>query len=52
MIYFIRPYYDFDSNVYLLTGDRNILIDTGTGLSSDYLINSVRSIIGKDGVLD
>ena len=52
MIHHIRPFYGFDSNVYLLTGDRNILIDTGTGLSSDYYIRSIRDVIGEAGVLD
>ena len=52
MIHHIKPFYEFDSNVYLLTGDRNVLIDTGTGLSSEYIIESVRDIIGTDGVLD
>ena len=52
MIHFIRPYYNFDCNVYLLTGSSNILIDTGTGLNRSYLIQSIRDIIGSDGVLD
>lgn len=52
MIHYIEPFYQFDSNVYLLTGDSNLLIDTGTGLSSDYIIRSVKDIIGSYGTLD
>jgi len=52
MIHYIEPYFPFDSNIYLLTGDTNILIDTGTGLSSKPLIDSIRSIIGPEGRLD
>lgn len=52
MIHYIRPAIGIDSNVYLLTGDENILIDTGTGLSYRKLIDSVRSLIGPDGKID
>ncbi len=52
MIHSIEPYYPFDCNCYLLTGDDNVLIDTGTGLNSKYLIESIKDIIGTDGVLD
>lgn len=52
MIHLIQPCYPFDSNSYLITGDRNFLIDAGTGLNSEYLSDSVRRIIGTDGVLD
>jgi len=52
MIHYIEPYYQFDSNVYLLTGDSNLLIDSGTGLSSDYIIRSVKDVIGSYGKLD
>ena len=52
MIHYIRPFFPFDSNIYLVTGKINVLIDTGTGLSSDYVIRSIKGIIGEDGVLD
>ena len=37
----------FDSNVYLLTGRETILIDTGTGMDADRMLNSIRSFIGS-----
>ncbi|AMK14266.1 metallo-beta-lactamase domain-containing protein [methanogenic archaeon mixed culture ISO4-G1] len=52
MIHFIEPALDFDSNVYLLTGDRNVLIDTGAGPASSYYIDRIREIIGPEGKLD
>ena len=52
MIHWIRPILPFDSNCYLLTGDSNILIDTGTGLAGDRLVEQVRSILGPDRTLD
>lgn len=44
-IHLIRPSLSCDSNVYLLTGNRNLLIDCGTGLSKDYVIDQIDSII-------
>jgi len=52
MIHYIRPAIGIDSNVYLLTGKENIIVDTGTGLSYRKLIDSVASIIGPEGKLD
>lgn len=38
----------FDSNIFLVTGERNILIDTGTGYDSGVL-NNIRNILnGRD----
>lgn len=38
--------FGFESNVYLIKGDRIALIDTGTGFYSDHLIKKVRDEIG------
>lgn len=35
----------FDSNIFLVTGDSNILVDTGTGLGSDVVIPGIRSVL-------
>jgi len=51
MIHRIGPFVSFDSNIYLLTGEQNILIDTGTGLSSQEVVRSIKKVIG-DGKLD
>ena len=51
MIHRIGPFVSFDSNIYLLTGEHNILIDTGTGLSSQEVVRSIKKVIG-DGKLD
>ena len=40
-----------DSNLYLITGDFNILIDAGTGSDSEYAISCIREILG-DSDLD
>jgi len=52
MIHFIEPAIPFDSNIYLVTGEKNALIDSGTGLTSKYVIDQIRSIIGAAGSLD
>lgn len=39
----------FDSNIYLLTGSRNILIDTGTGTNNGLIIKGIKDVLkGKD----
>jgi len=35
----------FDSNIYLISGDRTILIDTGTGFQSDEIISSLKKML-------
>ena len=35
----------FDSNIYLLSGDRTILIDAGTGFQSDEVIPSLKKML-------
>ena len=52
MIHCIEPFMEADSNMYLLTGDKNILIDTGTGLSHGRLIDAVQSALGPGRKLD
>lgn len=44
-LYRINSPISFDSNIFLLTGDSNILIDTGTGLGSDYVVSRIRSVL-------
>ncbi len=41
----------FDSNIFLLKGDRNVLVDAGTGLGSDTVIRNIRSAL-NGGDLD
>jgi len=36
----------YDSNCYLVSGERPVLVDTGTGIYHDRLLKSVREIIG------
>lgn len=38
---------DYDSNVYLLKGDRNVLIDTSTGISPRMMIENIHAILGS-----
>ena len=52
MIHCIRPFIGADSNMYLLTGDTNILIDTGTGVAQGQLVDTIQSVIGPNGKLD
>lgn len=35
----------YDSNIFLLKGDRNVLIDTGTGLDSDNTVSRIRDSV-------
>ncbi len=41
----IGPFALYDSNIYLLTGERNALIDTGTGQASSLVIGEIRRIL-------
>ena len=45
MIHHIRPYYPYDCNCYLLTGDSNVLIDTGTGFAVQGLISEISDVL-------
>ena len=40
----------FDSNIFLLKGDRNILVDAGTGLGSDTVIRNIRSTLNGENL--
>lgn len=46
----IGPFHPSDSNVYLLTGSRNVLIDTGLGLDVGLLASHIRSLIPGEGL--
>lgn len=35
----------YDSNIYLIKGDRNVLIDTGTGTAQSYVSSQIREIL-------
>jgi len=35
----------YDSNIYLIQGKKNILIDTGTGIDSDNVLKSIKSVL-------
>ncbi len=35
----------YDSNIFLIQGKKNILIDTGTGNDSDHVMKSIRSVL-------
>lgn len=50
-IHIIEPAVPYDSNIYLLTGDRNVMIDTGTGVAHEHTASEIRRIIGS-GKLD
>lgn len=41
----------YDSNIYLVTGDRNMLVDTGSGKGHDRVVAGIRSVLG-DARLD
>ena len=41
----------YDSNIFLLRGSSNVLIDTGTGIASQVVSDRIRSLVG-DGRLD
>jgi len=51
MIHKIGPFLGYDSNIYLLMGDKNVLIDTGTGGASSHVIEKIERVIG-DSPLD
>ena len=38
----------YDSNIYLLRGDRNVLIDTGTGLDHSGVSAHIRNLLGGE----
>lgn len=40
----------FDSNNYLLVGDKTVLIDTGTGFQVDSTIGSLKTLLGGRGL--
>ena len=40
----------YDSNVYLLKGERNVLIDTATGIDSGRMISNIRALLGGRGL--
>ena len=44
-IHVIGPFHPSDSNIYLLTGSINVLVDTGLGLNPGLLLSSIRSIV-------
>lgn len=45
----LEPALLFDSNIYLLTGDRTVLIDTGTGFQVRSTIDSLKGLLdGRD----
>lgn len=52
MIHRIGPFMSVDSNIYLLTGEQNILIDAGTGLASREIMDSITKVLGPEGRLD
>lgn len=49
-VHLIPPIVPYDSNVYVLTGSRNFLIDTGTGLRSGVLIERIEDAVGDSGL--
>jgi len=51
MIHRIGPFIGYDSNIFLIVADRNVLIDTGTGKASSHVIKAIESILG-DSKLD
>lgn len=51
MIHQIVSRIPFDSNIYLLMGKENVLIDSGTGLDSADIIGKIRGFIGA-GTID
>lgn len=44
-IHKIGPFVNYDSNIYLLIGDKTMLIDTGSGAASDSVIEHVKNIL-------
>ncbi len=49
-VHFIEPRLNYDSNVFLITGDENILVDSGIGFDVGYHIASIREIVGGRGI--
>jgi len=49
-MHYIEPRLNYDSNVYVITGDENILVDAGTGFDVGYHIASIREIVGDGGI--
>ena len=49
-MHFIEPRLNYDSNVFLITGDENILVDSGTGFDAGYHIASIMKIVGDEGI--
>lgn len=48
-IHVIRSGIPYDSNIFLLTGSRNVLIDTGTGIGHDSVVKQIDEILnGND----
>ncbi len=43
-IYYI-PGIDYDSNIYIITGENNTIIDCGTGMHNKYIIDKINEII-------
>ena len=41
---------NFDSNIYVVTGERNTVIDTGTGLHHEKVSNSIKEILDPHGI--
>ena len=39
---------NYDSNVFLVTGENITVIDAGTGLFGDYMIKEIKRILGKN----
>ena len=50
MITQVEPIIPIDSNIYVLTGKKNAVIDTGTGLSVKYVIDRIHEILGAGTV--
>ncbi len=40
----------YDSNIYLIKGDASILVDTGSGTGSRYIMNGIREILKGDSL--
>ena len=37
----------YDSNIFLIVGERTVLVDAGTGLSTDKVVHGIREILGS-----
>ncbi len=44
-IFRIDSYVPYDSNIYLVTGERTMLVDTGTGAASEPIIENIAEIL-------